>query len=455
MDFLDNLVIPATTQHLNLLKIILVMSMLIFIPFFGMIFGGTAFSVIFNAYGRKRKNALFIRFAKDIIDKLAINRFVGVGLGLIPLLAITFCYAQLMFEVKVISVSLLFVSTLFMALAINFVYSYQNTFQIELLIETFKDITGLKKHELETKIPEDIVDYEFDLMNTNSNSGLYAFVLLVLTAVFFAGGTSIALFSDNYEYFQNIAQMFLSGATLLNFLFLVVLSITVTGSSILFFFFYWQGGIHDLEKDKEYYNFVKKIGGNIAFTGAALLPIFLFFTFIMIPNVALSGTVFTYTGLSFVSILILCNFLYAVIKNKDMKYIGAAFYVLILSIGFTIMKNQAAFGTASFKHLAAINLAAEELEKEKKSKTISTAGVDGEEIFTRICSACHKFDAKLVGPPYNQTVPTFNGDVKKLSAWIQNPTKVFPDYPPMPNPGLKPKEADAVAKYLIDKVAGK
>lgn len=452
MDFLNNLVIPATTQHLNLLKIILVLSMMIFLPFFGMLFGGTAFSMIFNAYGRKNNKPLFIRFAKDIIDKLAINRFVGVGLGVIPLLAITFCYAQLMFEVQVISVSLLFVATLFMALAVNFVYSFQNTFQIELLIETFKNISGLKKHELETKIPEDISDYEFDLKNTNSNSGLYAFVLLLLTAVFFAGGTSIALFSDRYQDFQNIAQMFLSGATFLNFLFIIVLSITVTGSAILFFFFSWQGGLHDM--DVEYSNFAKKIAGNIAFTGAAILPVFLFLSFIMMPNVALSGSVFIYTGLAFVSILIICNFLYAVIKNSEMKYIGAAFYLLILAFGFIIMKNQTAFGTASYKHLAAINVRAEELEKEKKGKTINTAGVSGEEIFTRICSACHKFDAKLVGPPYNETVPTFNGDVKKLSAWIQSPTKVFPDYPAMPNPGLKPKEADAVAKYLIDKVAG-
>ncbi len=453
MDFLDNLVIPATTQHLNLLRIILVLSMLIFLPFFGMLFGGTAFSVIFNAYGRKNNKPLFIRFAKDIIDKLAINRFVGVGLGVIPLLAITFCYAQLMYQIDVISVSLLFVACLFMALAVNFVYTFQNTFQIELLIETFKDISGLEKHELETRIPEDISDYEFDLKNTNSNSGLYAFVLLVLTAIFFAGGTSIALNSDRYQDFTNIAQMFLSGSTFLNFLFIIVFSIAITGSSILFFFFGWQGGMHDM--GVVYSNFVKKIAGNIAFTGAAILPVFLFLSFMFIPNVALSGTVFLYTGLAFISILLLCNFLYAVIKNSDMKYINPAFYLLILSAGFIIMKNQSAFGTASYKHLAVINLQAEELHKEKKGKTINTAGVDGEEIFTRICSACHKFDAKLVGPPYNQTIPTFNGDVKKLSAWIQNPTKVFPDYPAMPNPGLKPKEADAVAKYLIDKVAGK
>ncbi|MBS1519296.1 MAG: c-type cytochrome [Bacteroidetes bacterium] len=453
MDFLDKLVIPATTQHLSLLKIILIMSLLIFIPFYGMLVGGTAFSVIFNAYGRKIKNKLFIRFAKDIIDKLAINRFVGVGLGIIPLLSITFCYAQLLFEVKVIAVSLLFVATLFLALAVNFIYSYQSTFQIESLIETFKGISGLNKHELETKLPEEVSDYEFDLMNTNSNSGLYGFVLLLITGIFFTGGITIVQFSEKYQDFQNIAQIFLSGATFINFIMLLVLSAAVTGTAILFFFFSWQGGMHDMEK--EYYNFVKKIGSNIAFTGAALTPVFLFISFFMMPNSALSGSVFMYTGLAFVSLLLLCNFLYAVIKNSDMKYIGAAFYFVILSCGFIIMKNQSAFGTASYKHLEAINLMAEELHKEKKGKTVNTEGVNGEEIFTKICSACHKFDVKLVGPPYQQTIPTYNGDVKKLQQFILNPVKKNPEYPPMPNPGLKPKEAAAVAQYLIDKIAGK
>lgn len=453
MDFLDKLVIPATTQHLMLLKVILVLAMLIFLPFFGMLLGGTGFSVIFNAYGRRTRNKKFVRFAKDIIDKLAINRFVGVGLGVIPLLAITFCYAQLMYEVQVITVSLLFVATLFMAIAVNFIYSYQNTFQIESLIDTFKNITGLDKRELETKIPEDISDYEFDLKNTNSNSGMYGVVLLLVTAVFFSGGISIALFSEEYIYFQNIAQMFLNTATLINFLFIVVASIAVTGSAILFFFFKWNGGLYDM--DPEYANFTKKIAGNIAFTGSALLPVFLFLSFMFTPNVALSGSVFIYTGLAFVTILMICNFLYAVIKNKEIKYVSAAFYLMILSFGFIIMKNQTAFGTATYKHLEAINIKAEELHKQKKSKTINTAGVNGEEIFTRICSACHKFDTKLVGPPYAETVPKYDGNVKKLAAFILNPQKVSPDYPPMPNPGLKPKEADAVAQYLIDHLSGK
>jgi len=207
--------------------------------------------------------------------------------------------------------------------------------------------------------------------------------------------------------------------------------------------------------DREFSNFVKKIAGNIAFTGAVLLPVTLFLSFLVIPDIALSGSVFTYTSLAFISLLFLCNFLYAVIKNSEVKYIGAAFYLLIISLGFIILKNQAAFGAASEKHLAVINLKAQELEKEKKGKTINTAGVNGEEIYNRICIACHKFDVKVVGPPYKETIPKYNGDVKKLATFILNPVKVSPDYPPMPSQGLKPKEADAVAKYLIDKVSGK
>ncbi|MBK7158260.1 MAG: hypothetical protein IPH77_06815 [Ignavibacteria bacterium] len=122
--------------------------------------------------------------------------------------------------------------------------------------------------------------------------------------------------------------------------------------------------------DREFSNFVKKIAGNIAFTGAVLLPVTLFLSFLVIPDIALSGSVFTYTSLAFISLLFLCNFLYAVIKNSEVKYIGAAFYLLIISLGFIILKNQAAFGAASEKHLAVINLKAQELEKRKKERQL-------------------------------------------------------------------------------------
>jgi cytochrome c len=97
----------------------------------------------------------------------------------------------------------------------------------------------------------------------------------------------------------------------------------------------------------------------------------------------------------------------------------------------------------------------EEQEKEVKAKTVSTTGVNAEQIYTTKCIACHKFDVKVVGPPYQQTVPKYNGDVNALAEFIYNPVKKDPAFPPMPNQGLKKKEAQAMAKWLMDQVNGK
>ena len=51
---------------------------------------------------------------------------------------------------------------------------------------------------------------------------------------------------------------------------------------------------------------------------------------------------------------------------------------------------------------------------------------------------------------YNESLKKYEGKLKDLVAFILNPKKINPDYIPMPNPGLKPSEAKAVAKYILD-----
>ncbi|MBK5094339.1 MAG: hypothetical protein JJE32_01535, partial [Deltaproteobacteria bacterium] len=59
---------------------------------------------------------------------------------------------------------------------------------------------------------------------------------------------------------------------------------------------------------------------------------------------------------------------------------------------------------------------------------------------------------RVVGPPLNEVVPKYAGDVEKLKGFIRNPVKVNPDLPSMPNLGLPEEEIDAVARYLIGRV---
>jgi cytochrome c len=130
-------------------------------------------------------------------------------------------------------------------------------------------------------------------------------------------------------------------------------------------------------------------------------------------------------------------------------------FLVFAVLTFNIIKDQSMFANSAKVHFLSVNKKAEEMINKKAGENLNVAGVNPEEIFNTKCSACHKFDVKLVGPPYQETIPKYNNDVKKLSAFIYNPQKINTAYPPMPNQGLKQKEADAVAQWLISKVSGK
>jgi cytochrome c551/c552 len=76
----------------------------------------------------------------------------------------------------------------------------------------------------------------------------------------------------------------------------------------------------------------------------------------------------------------------------------------------------------------------------------------GKAVFDKVCSGCHRFESRVVGPPFNQVVPGYRGDVEALKRFIRNPVKKNPGYPSMPKLGLKEEEIDAVARYLVSHV---
>jgi len=76
----------------------------------------------------------------------------------------------------------------------------------------------------------------------------------------------------------------------------------------------------------------------------------------------------------------------------------------------------------------------------------------GKAVFDKVCSGCHRFESRVVGPPFNEVVPGYRGDVEKLKSFIRNPVKKNPGYPSMPKLGLKDEEIDAVARYLVSHV---
>jgi len=86
----------------------------------------------------------------------------------------------------------------------------------------------------------------------------------------------------------------------------------------------------------------------------------------------------------------------------------------------------------------------------KEEAGISTiVAINGEDIYNGKCIACHRFNEKLVGPAYNEVLPKYENKRDALVGFILNPQKINPEYPAMPNQGLKPKEAEAIADYIV------
>jgi cytochrome c551/c552 len=88
--------------------------------------------------------------------------------------------------------------------------------------------------------------------------------------------------------------------------------------------------------------------------------------------------------------------------------------------------------------------------------TVPAAGepaeaADGKAVFQRLCTACHRFEERLVGPPLQSVLPKYRGNVEELKAFIRNPSKQDPAYPAMPKLPLREAEIDAVARYLLER----
>jgi cytochrome c len=404
--------------------------MFFFIPFISILFGGTVLSIYFRRRGLSENNPMFIRIAHDVIETLTINKSIGIILGIVPLLTSVLIFAQLLHNTESPAIYYIFISFILTTISVILIYTYRYSVIFSGLFDSIKNV-----------IPEDdntselIKNYRDGSRKLSYRSGRYGLLLLFVALYLFVAGISNSLYSlFSFEVIVRFLQ-FLSAA------------LTVTGGAIFFAFFYWDGGKHI--DDEHYRTFIKKIAMNITFTGAIVQPIFLTYDFIALPSFALSGAVFTYGMIAILLLFIAYHLLYSMIRDANLKMSGPVFYVLIFSMLGVIIKDQLAMGNATKPNSVILAAKYDVYLKELTGENKLTAVVSGEQIFKNICSSCHSFDHKIVGPPYKQTLPKYEGKLDQLVAFIRNPTKKNPDYPSMPNPALKPAEAQAIAEWLL------
>ncbi len=443
MEFLDKIVLPQSSEHIQLLHYLLILIQFLFIPFIGMVLGGTTLSLYFKRKGLNEDNNHYLRFAKDIIELVTVNKGTGVIIGIAPMLTSILIYAQLLHSSQIATVSYMMFAFILISIALILIYAYRYSLTFS---EIFSSID-------ETKISDHIISSDIKKFRTgnqhlNNKSGKYGIVLLYISLWIYIA--AIAMSTFNSVITSNSVFALFSIEALIKYIAFILLAFAITGGVIFFGFFYWEGGKKNL--DEEYKNFVKSTATKVTFISAILFPIFLLIDIFVLPANAISGAVIGYGVVSLILLFIAYHFLYVMAKESSLRFSGPVFFIILFALLCTVVKDQLAMSNATKVQTEILSIKYDKYLAGLETTSGPAKKVNGADIFNNICSACHRFDRKLVGPAYKNVLPKYEGHKSTLVAFIRHPVKKNPDFPPMPNLGLQPNQAEAVATYILQEV---
>lgn len=446
MNFFDSLVLPQSSEHVQLLHYLIVLIHILFIPFLSVILVGTFLSLRYWKKGTKEKSHLYLRFSKDVLDILTVNKSFGMALGILPLITSILIYAQLLHKSSSSALVLMLIAFPLIIFGLILIYVFKYSMGFTELFDALKD-----SGNLEVSVQEKLLKFKIGSNQLARRSGIIGIALLTVGSYYYFSAVSSVVYSD-YWLTENHLSVLFSAQAALNFIQFLLTAAAITGSAILFAFFYWESSKNNLPD--EYKNLIKKNSLTMTLTSLILLPLILLINTLLLPKSALSGSVLSYTVIALVLIFLSYHFLYAMSKTSNLKLSGQLFFVLIFVFLALVIKDQMAMSNSTKLHSTILSTEFEKYLAELKGVSKGAVTVrSGEEIFTVVCSSCHKFDEKLVGPPYNKVLVKYEGKMDQLVAFILNPVKVDPAYPPMPIQGLRSEEAKNIAQYILDQHA--
>ncbi len=428
MEIFNRLALPPTREHLELLRYLLMLASLIHFPYVGIVIGSTSLSLVLNLRDKDEANAAYARVAKSLMEMAMPSRTAALVFGVLPLPVLWIVYGEWFVQSAVNTMHLVPVGALIVVAGLVILMAYRGTIHPGGRNSTMNIALG--------------------------GTGLAA--ILLGTYVLFG---SITRFFDPEKWFlhHHAARTLASWNVIWRYFLFIAASLSITGGAILFFFFQWPGRARSADDEES--RFIKNLGAGVAIGGAVLFPIFGFFYLFTLPIAALSGELYWMGAVELGVLFVISAYAYRAVLSPVPRFGARAFVLFLVVFSLMIVADQISLVNATREHIAGLVAEAEKGETEielareaAREKSITADPVRGGEVFKTVCTTCHRMDERVVGPPLRTVLPKYVGKTEELVAFIQKPSKVDPDYPPMPAPGLPLADVKSVAAYLLGEV---
>lgn len=431
MEFLDKLIIPSSGANLELLKNLLSLALVIFSIYSGVLLTSAILSFIFKIMASGKNNTNYFKLSKDYIDLITPNKTIALGLGFVPFFSAILIYIQLMNKINNDIILYFIISICIFFLAQVFIYIYKFSFKQSVPLNP-ENRTGA----------------------INTIAGIIGIIFLLFSLRLFYGLVNLTADSDNWNFAGTFFDIVFTTQAVIKFIQFITISYAITSTAFIVKYFYWDN--FEENELQEYSDYAKKINSWLALGFAIIQPFILVIDFYDIPDKMMNTNLFFFGMLSLIALLVFMHLSYAGIRYNKYRTISYSFYLILIAFTFIILKDQSALSLNSKQQILTLSDKYDQLELallEKEGK--KAPKLNGEEIYKAKCTACHKFDQKLVGPPHKEVLAKYLNNREGMIKFILNPVKVDPAYPEMPNQALKPKEAEAIVEFMFKEYGSK
>jgi cytochrome c2 len=416
-------------ELLTLLRYCLVLTLLIHLPFIGMLVGGSALSLLMNLLGRNGGDRDYRRFSQELIETLSTRKSALFLFGLLPIFPVALIYDRLLYDTGIL----------------------RWYFWLFLFITIFAGLLFLIFYRASFR-------FKSDLPTLSLGTGVIGLLTLVFAYKLFFIGTGIVFNPEKLPFLQKNLYFVLSWNSVVKIILFFLLFFGITGGAVLFFV--GQRPREGETFDPEYGKLASQTGTILTTFATLPIPVFVLFNLITLPDIALSGGVFAISVAIMILALAVCVVLSVTFGNQAGRSNAYVFVLYILIFLAVLMNDNVAIGNAYQERSMALEIQAEEIKAEKEAlreKPIvskpSASLKMGEGVYDKRCSTCHAFESRDIGPPLYEVLPKYRDNVEGLKGFIRKPTLVNPDYPPMLAQGLTEEEIESVALYILDRAA--
>jgi cytochrome c551/c552 len=438
-DVIQKLFAPPTEGRSTLLQWMLNLTLLLNLPFAGLLVTGTTLSLVLNLWNQQDGGKNNARLAKDVIDMVTVNRGAGFILGVFPIVALITIYGQIVYTYHLFSYTVWLAALFLATLGIVHIYFY-------------KEQWAMRERS----------------WGAHFLTGLFGVALLMGAYLLIFSNVVIAAVPERWPLVDDFTDVVFTWDIVWRFLQWGALSWSILGAAILFFFFRWEDRASAM--DAPYAEFARRTGVGLMLAFILQAPVTIFLELYNNSNVYFPmGSVYVVPPAMFdaaIVALLLCmavgHLAYLMIVRRNAQF-GTHAFVLVLGV-FTawIIGGQFRMADALQEHTMSMHdlaMADIDVQREKLAGPVETDPekriAEGGRVFQATCTSCHSADFKTkgLGPALAERLPKYRGDKDKLMQWIVTGGSTGePGWPPMPPQSVRPRNLPMLAEYLLNRL---